>query len=72
MSIRHEARGGLADGLKQSFTRKEAADWASDVGREMWLGGVQECLRLAREHLRGSDGGEINGWEDLERAVERL
>jgi hypothetical protein len=70
--IRHEARGGLADGLKQSFTRKESADWASDVGREMWLAGVQECLKLARENLRGGWGGEINGWEDLERAVERL
>lgn len=69
MSIRHEARGGLAE---QMLTRKQAADWAANVGRDMWLGGVQECLRLAREHLRGSDGGEINGWEDLERAVERL
>lgn len=86
--IRHEARGGLAPrnhardernlpspengGLKQTFTRKEAADWATDVGREMWLGGIQECLKLAKEHLRGADGGEINGWDDLERALERL
>lgn len=48
------------------------ADYAANVGRDMWLAGIQECLRLAREHLRGSVGGEINGWEDLERAVEKL
>lgn len=62
-----------ARGLKQTFTRKEAADWATDVGRDMWLAGIQECLKLAKEHLHTDRyGNKIEGWDDLERALERL
>lgn len=51
---------------------KDCADYAAQVGQDMFRAGIQECLRLAKEHLSGGWGGEINGWDDLERALERL
>jgi hypothetical protein len=72
--IKHEARGGLAEGLG-----KVGALWngtqVGDVARDMWLAGLQRGLELAKERAfltsdRPYDAEYID-WSEVEKAIER-
>lgn len=99
--IRHEARGGLADGIARAIDSTvpvnndallakmradlrgcdSCADYAANVGRDMWLGGIQECLRLAKIYVKSEQDrvfsetaqpyDEID-WTKFEKQLERL
>lgn len=68
--IKHEARGGLADGL-MGPVEQPFDEFVLRKCNELYRAGLQRGLELAKEHAWVEMGGYEIVWDGVEKAIER-